>query len=237
MKQSRVRSNRRPVRGGWAAVVVSMLFVGPAVACTPQPAPPTAVMGNGIVEPPEQCDDGNLVSGDGCSSTGQIEGVASPEGPPGSPSCSDGIDNDLNGLIDQADPGCIPVGEAEPNDTLATAQGPFPIGLGAVAGSIAPIGDADVFKVTTSVGGSVTFEVRDATGASCLGIDTVLRLYDPSGTLIGSDDDSGIDLCSKIDPAVDTWAQGLAGGVYYVSVRQKGDAAVIPGYVLFGHTT
>jgi cysteine-rich repeat protein len=30
-------------------------------------------MGNGVVEVPEQCDDGNTVSGDGCSATGVIE--------------------------------------------------------------------------------------------------------------------------------------------------------------------
>ena len=32
-----------------------------------------SVCGNGIIEPGEQCDDGNTVSGDGCSSTCQIE--------------------------------------------------------------------------------------------------------------------------------------------------------------------
>ena len=31
------------------------------------------VCGNGIIESGEQCDDGNLVDGDGCSSTCQIE--------------------------------------------------------------------------------------------------------------------------------------------------------------------
>lgn len=31
--------------------------------------------GNGTVEPPEQCDDGNTISGDGCSSSCMLEGV------------------------------------------------------------------------------------------------------------------------------------------------------------------
>ena len=39
----------------------------------PPPPPPTCVCGNGILEPGEECDDGNTVSGDGCSSTCQIE--------------------------------------------------------------------------------------------------------------------------------------------------------------------
>jgi len=38
------------------------------------------VCGNGIVEPGEQCDDGNLVDGDGCSSTCQVE-----------PRCANGV--------------------------------------------------------------------------------------------------------------------------------------------------
>jgi cysteine-rich repeat protein len=34
--------------------------------------------GNGIVEPPEECDDGNTVSGDGCSAFCKLEGPAPP---------------------------------------------------------------------------------------------------------------------------------------------------------------
>jgi cysteine-rich repeat protein len=32
---------------------------------------PTACCGNGVIEPGEQCDDGNTIGGDGCSSTCQ----------------------------------------------------------------------------------------------------------------------------------------------------------------------
>jgi len=39
----------------------------------------TPVCGNGIVEPPETCDDGNTVSGDGCSNICQIEVVSLPD--------------------------------------------------------------------------------------------------------------------------------------------------------------
>src|SRR4051812_6335751 len=34
---------------------------------------PSGIAGNGIIEPGEQCDDGNLLNGDGCSTTMQIE--------------------------------------------------------------------------------------------------------------------------------------------------------------------
>src|SRR5262249_10101702 len=44
----------------------------------------------------------------------QDPGCAAPvEGPPGAASCSDGLDNDGDGLIDEGDPGCLqpPIGE------------------------------------------------------------------------------------------------------------------------------
>ena len=51
--------------------------------------------GNGVLEAPEQCDDGNLINGDGCSSLCMI-----------TTQCSDGVDNDNDGKIDLADPDC-----------------------------------------------------------------------------------------------------------------------------------
>ena len=58
--------------------------IGPG-HCGNQPPPPPPVCGNGILEPGEQCDDGNLVNGDGCSSTCTIET------PPPPPVCGNGI--------------------------------------------------------------------------------------------------------------------------------------------------
>src|SRR5262249_19398948 len=61
---------------------------------------------------PEQCDDGNGASGDGCSSTCQIEaGYFCNGAGPGScllpeGNCNDGIDNNGGGGIDAADPTC-----------------------------------------------------------------------------------------------------------------------------------
>ena len=147
--------------------------------------PPPATCGNGIVDPGEQCDDGNTTSGDCCSATCQAENLGSTtcgvgacertvprcvngisqacvpgtpapetcngidddcdgqidqglgsttcgvgactrtvqncvngvpqtctpgtpgvEGPAGSPSCNNGIDDDCDGLTDASDPGC-----------------------------------------------------------------------------------------------------------------------------------
>ncbi len=55
-----------------------------------------SVCGNGQVGGAEQCDDGNTVDGDGCSSTCQLPETA----------CDDCQDNDGDGLVDAADPGC-----------------------------------------------------------------------------------------------------------------------------------
>ena len=65
----------------------------------------TPVCGNGIVQSPEFCDDGNLVNGDCCSDACSVE-PGSPEGPGGDATCSDLLDNDCDGGIDAVDPDC-----------------------------------------------------------------------------------------------------------------------------------
>lgn len=58
--------------------------------------------GNGILEAPEECDDGNTVSGDGCSNLCRLEEV-----------CGDGIDNNQDGFIDNQDPACQVCGDGD----------------------------------------------------------------------------------------------------------------------------
>ena len=53
--------------GGWTIDDVCVVAVPPA-------PPGSGACGNGVIDPGETCDDGNTVSGDGCSSTCQIEG-------------------------------------------------------------------------------------------------------------------------------------------------------------------
>jgi cysteine-rich repeat protein len=60
---------------------------------------------NGIIEFGEQCDDGNAVNDDYCSTDCQTAHAFPPAlGIPGA--CRDGIDNDGDGNIDSADPAC-----------------------------------------------------------------------------------------------------------------------------------
>ncbi len=59
--------------------------------------------GNGSIEAPEECDDGNITGGDGCDAQCKTEA-------PGTTECSDGVDNaDADGLVDciDPDPECI----------------------------------------------------------------------------------------------------------------------------------
>ena len=105
------------------------------IKCKPLSSGPSLVCGDGIVTAPETCDDGNTVSGDGCSATCSVEEAQCTDGqslpgscltsyvgicqfgtnscidgqiicsptvyPGGTEICSDGLDNDCNGQVDE----------------------------------------------------------------------------------------------------------------------------------------
>jgi cysteine-rich repeat protein len=96
--------------------------------------------GNGIVAGGEQCDDGNVQDGDGCSSTCRLAESA----------CDDCADNDGNGLVDAADPGC-----AEAALALGRASAVPAKGVLRLRGDV-PLADGQ--------GGPMAFVLGDATG-------------------------------------------------------------------------
>ncbi len=61
--------------------------------------------GNAAIDPGEQCDDGNLIDGDGCSLECVLELGAVPCGN-AIYECGDTVDNDMDGLADLADTNC-----------------------------------------------------------------------------------------------------------------------------------
>lgn len=114
------------------------------------------------------------------------------------------------------------IGETEPNDTAATAFQGVTNG-GNTPASIATETDVDWFEVTVPAGGGVRAETSD--GMSGCGIDTVLRFYrreaNGATTLLGENDEGGVNGCSLIDRQVDAFARDLVAGTYYVSVHSE----------------
>jgi uncharacterized repeat protein (TIGR01451 family) len=119
--------------------------------------------------------------------------------------------------------------ETEPNDDW-TAASALPGTDVFVRGSIAVPLNVDYFAITVPNGASIRAEVIEGDTATLCGNDTLdssLVLYDPSGSWITEDQNSGRGLCSLIDgtgiaaPA-DGAAHNLAGGTYFLAVMDGG---------------
>jgi cysteine-rich repeat protein len=122
--------------------------------------------------------------------------------------------------------------EAEPNDTPAAAlAGNLWTPDVDIAGTWSVPGDQDFYAVTVPAGASLRVETFDITGApDCLFTDTVVELLDTDGTTeLARDDDGGVSYCSHIEPAYHPGAAGLAGGTYYVRVKEWSDWGDGPG--------
>ena len=104
--------------------------------------------GNGIVGGNEACDDGNTQDGDGCSSTCQLAEAV----------CDDCIDNDGNGLVDAADPGCSEAAmslgrsNAVPAKGVLKLRGDVPLADGQSGSASIVLGDANGMILCTSLG-------------------------------------------------------------------------------------
>ena len=157
------------------------------------------------------------------------------------PSCGDGIVQ----ADEQCDPGPTPVDgcsqtcqftgdfipETEPNDTPGTAN---PIGTHAgFIGAINPAGDQDFYSFTVpGPSSSVTIETSDGIGGCPFGFDSVVTLFDPSGTQLAQDDNGGVDGCSQISPALYSQASNLPAGTYRARVAFSGNTATQSEYVV-----
>lgn len=112
-------------------------------------------------------------------------------------------------------------------ETVATFNPP----MGSNTDAISPAGDADLYRVVVPAGYFLTAEVSDGSNG-CNG-DTVMELYDTNGTTqLGSDDDGGPGLCSRIDPVADSFAANMAAGTYFIRVRGYSASTVVSSYTL-----
>jgi len=216
---------------------------GGSATCSPT-CSRTQVCGDGFRDFPETCDDGNSVSGDGCSSNcGAVEmgyACGSFGGPciaicgdgnqTAAESCDDG--NVANGDVTACDSACTPelgpTAETEPNNTFAQANAnPAITGMSTtISAAITPIGDKDIFKFTLASLSAVRFETFDSGGITCVGgMTTTLRVYNSSLAQIGLDNTSGIASCSA-------YVGYFNVGTYYVQVEETGNNATIGAYKL-----
>lgn len=107
--------------------------------------------GNGIVGIDEQCDDGNTQDGDGCSSTCRFAEAV----------CNDCSDDDGNGLVDAADPGCsegkLSLGRSSmvPGKGVVKVKGDVPLADGASGPVSIVLGDGNGTILCAALGDAV----------------------------------------------------------------------------------
>jgi cysteine-rich repeat protein len=162
-----------------------------------------AVCGNGAKEGLEQCDDGNTMSGDGCSPVCLFE-MESEDEAGGNNSCQDTS------------------GPYSPPVLIAGAI--TPIGdVDYFAFTVPAVADVRVETFGPSGPGSCAAPINTL---------VELRGQDCASILV-ADDDDGLGGCSLINPAsaTDAAARHLPPGTYFVRVEELGNnAEIVPGY-------
>ncbi len=177
------------------------------------------VCGNGIVDAGEQCDDGNTLSGDGCSSmcAREVRQV---------------IEVENNSLPAQAqDLGVVPVGAAVE-----------------VVGALADPTDRDFLRFTLTARAAVLVGTYESLGGwltRCPSIDTELWLYagQPAvideidlafePTILGYDDEDGPGSCSLLNGTNSAPQRiTLNAGTYWIQVRPWFNTQAITQYYL-----
>ncbi|EYF06985.1 DUF4215 domain-containing protein [Chondromyces apiculatus] len=207
----------------------------------------TALCGNGAVEPYEACDDGNLVSGDGCQADCTLTPVCGNGVIEVGEACDDGNVNAGDGCAATCtiETGyacggtpyaCIPVEhETEPNNACGTVSGPYlPDPIVDINGAITPSGDQDFYSFVVPATATVDIETFSGTTPGvCTSIDTQIQLRGPDcTTVLVTQDQGGIGNCSKINPTSVAAARKLAPGTYFIRVEEYGNDGTIPAYNL-----
>jgi cysteine-rich repeat protein len=127
-----------------------------------------SICGNGLKDPGEQCDDGNLAAGDGCSPTCHFEG---------------GIINEIepNNSFASADQSALQIN----GDTL-------------IAAAIDILLDKDFYKLTVPVASVIRFETFETVGRDCPSIATNLQIWTAQYGQKYANAGSGIKQCSAV---------------------------------------
>ncbi|MBK8251387.1 MAG: pre-peptidase C-terminal domain-containing protein [Polyangiaceae bacterium] len=131
--------------------------------------------------------------------------------------CDDGNNNTGDGCSDTCQFEANYTTETEPNP-LANPNSIN--GFDGVIGAINPAGEVDVFSFDITVpGSSVVIETSDGLNG-CPAFDSVIKLYNPGGMLLVTDDEGGVDSCSRIDPTAYPAVANLPAGTYKIEVSE-----------------
>ncbi|MCP3139297.1 DUF4215 domain-containing protein [Pyxidicoccus xibeiensis] len=198
--------------------------------CSGTPSTCAPRCGDGVRTAAEACDDGNTAANDGCGATCAVESGYTCNGTPsvcagvcgdgrvrGAETCDDG--NTAAGDGCNATCNVEGVFEAEPNEETTTAT-VLPWVPARAFGALASRSDTDVYRFTLTRVTDLRISTDDSRGPhSCQDIDTYVRLLDANGSSLASDDDSGLSLCSLLDPTSNAALTRLLPGTYYVEVE------------------
>jgi cysteine-rich repeat protein len=165
--------------------------------------------GDGVIDPLEDCEDGNTWAGDGCFACKVEPGFALASEPN-----DDGATSTGGGYYG--------------NDfSAAGANGPFEPDI-VIVSAIEVEGDEDVFAIVNPSAERITVTFETFTGlrpASC-NADTVLFLRDADGTVLAYNDNNGSSDCSRRQFAMEP------GATVYAHVLPYNDYRTIPRYYL-----
>ncbi len=206
---------------------------------------PPSVCGDGMIEGSETCDDSNAVAGDGCSDACVIEaGFTCMDSP--SVCYFDEIEPNEDGTPSTGGSGTTANDfDAAARTNADTNFATIPVLASAsyrqIRAAFAEAGDEDVFAVENDLTGPVSLRLDTwklgtgfGIGVACGSFsdtvgETVLRVYDATGTSIAVNDDrvSGSDVCSGLTVTL------APGQRVYVHIMDFGDnTALTTGYAL-----
>jgi cysteine-rich repeat protein len=184
------------------------------------------VCGDNIVAGTEQCDDGNTVDGDGCSSTCVLEIVCGNGVLQAGEQCDDANTANNDGCSMTCTIENL-VAEVEPNNTSADAMTNTVqiTGDRFVSGAITPSGDVDRFHVTVATATTIRFETFTTWG-NCATSTLDVRLFDSASNPITTDLlGAGIGECGAITIFLDA-------GTYFFQVEERGNNTTVGAYLL-----
>jgi cysteine-rich repeat protein len=143
--------------------------------------------------------------------------------------CDDG--NSASG--DGCSSACVvePPWEIEPNDTQAKATPLWP-GTSRWRARLTPAGERDWYSFTVAQGANVTLSTNAPGNAGACDFDTLLHLVNAQGVQLKSNDNAGVNACSKLAPATDPEVANMAAGTYFVWVEDISEIPLTPSYEL-----